>query len=483
MKRAFALALLAAGVAVLLLSPLGQVLRTQQPFSCFGLTFDENFYLHSIHHHAATGELRADWMSKSFEPILTIGPPIAWGAELVHATIGRALRLDWPQSARLFTQITFLLLLIVLSRRVALRSRRGIGVLLFLWIAVTWLRENPLGGYLVYGVLGEMPATLLTWLGFLSLRRKRNALFSGPLLVLAVLAKPSFLPALPAGVLAALSQGFEKGKRAMISILVSSSLAIAWVLRSRGEQFSEYWKVFSGQASSVSPVGGAAETFHYFSGYSWLILSYLIFVLVVGLQAVIVRRRRRALDATDRAALFLFAIGVLYYFVFFRLPQPKHVFVLFQTGALWGAMEFSIFLARKFGPKLDRLLPEQPLRAAFAAVVLVWVLHIPSMNLRIFREAQVEVCPVKQQRELDRRFTALYRSGTSKSEFAELTSPSSSHFLYELGFSPQSARAWSELPRPLPRYIAGDLAAMEPLPRGCRYEWKASEMALAECRR
>ena len=128
------------------------------------------------------------------------------------------------------------------------------------------------------------------------------------------------------------------------------------------------------------------------------------------------------------------------------------------------------------------MLGEGAITAAAAAVCLTWLLIVPGTGRRAFVNAPNNSCPVKEQRHVDRMMSFLVASGQAHpGDIAAVTEFSSSYFMYETPFQPSYYSSWDKTPRPLPKWVAGDLQTISAWPRECAPAWRGSYLMVLKC--
>lgn len=474
--------LLLASLVVVLLSPLAQLLRTQQPWTCFPLTFDESYYLQAIVNYADGRGFRT-YQSKVFDPGLTVGVPMAWGTQWVRSWSGE----DWPQAGRLWVYFTSFLLVGLLAWAAARRSRSVMGGVATAAIFGWALANSPGGAYAVYGILGEIPAALLLWVAYLLLDQQdsRSRFYAGVagiasaiVATWAFVLKVSFFPALPSIVLGsmwvALFHRESRGRRGVflwtvLALAVSVTAVWLWMAWARDESLTQVLRAYVLRLGNVSASEGVHTISRFFPKLSSSHLAIWALALALGF---------RKLRAGERAAWVFTAAGVLYFFVLGRAANDKHWLVFFLSASGLVALRVGGWL----GPWLECIGPRDAALGVLTASVLVWVVNVPPRERRSFSQADAHACPVKEQRAVDRELKSLLQRGElDPMKFAVVAEFSSQFFSYELGWQPKIVSSWRELGTAQPRWVAGDLQTLQPWPSRCAPRWKGSSYALLEC--
>ena len=486
-------ALIAAVVVILSLAPLAQTLRTQQPWNCFQRTVDESVFMQAIYSwHQGTG-FQIPSQGKPFEPNITVGIPMAWGTALVQ----RISHMDWGQAARLWVYLNTALLLLLIIAAVYRRTRSLAAGMFSIAALGICLGHLPAAGYILYGVLGEIPAMVFGFLALLALDRRRPAV-AGILAVVAFACKPTFLFLLPAVCIASL---LIYGRRAAIKTLLVSGagLLLFWsrIASARGESLLEYLRIFRAISSAISLPNQQQSILNYFKFAGEVTTTIVALILILGFSGLILhfegksRKSSKArgkisdefsalpvITAGEAGAWFFLTIAILFYLVKGASPVPKQFTVFYIPAA--------IFLCMRLGAAASRLMArlnlEDSVSLAFVAATLTWVLMVPGFLRREFARSPMDTCPVKEQDYIGDYFVELSKTGNLKqTDVAEVAELSHTYFLYKLPWPITQAGKWSEMGT-RPKYVAGDIKTILPAPPECPVLWKGSMMALVNCK-
>ncbi len=475
---------LSAILILFLLGPLGLLLRTQQPWSCFNLTFDESFYLQGIVNWSQGNGFKLYDMAKEFDPTMSIGHPMAWAISGLHRFAG----LDWPQAGRVWVHLNFYALLILLGVWTWKRSKNSWSVVLALASIGYLFGAHPAGNYLTYGVLGEIPGALIAWVSLLMITTRRYV-WAGPLAILAFFIKPSYIFFIPAVVIASFIWDRKKGLRILGSAALTGLLLLAFICFKRGETPFEYARVFLSGAKRVSEttsLGTELKFFWSLGGAVLLSIFGTVALALAGCRPLFKLKQWKwakgvfstPMGPAELGAWILFAFGLIHYLVFWHAPQPKHWFVFYNLGVAAACIRGSLWL----GPQLAQRLDERVARTVFCAVLLTWLVNVPGRNIRDFKNTPVLGCAVKEQRALESEIIYLKNFGRlSEKNLTVNSDPALRGFLFGLGWNPKAANSWKEMPKPT-HWVAGDIATLYPLHEDCKTYWKGKHAALAICK-
>ncbi|MBY0470293.1 hypothetical protein K2X30_03930 [bacterium] len=476
--------LLSVILVLFFLGPLGLLLRTQNPWTCFPLTFDESFYLQAIVNWSQGNGFRLFDMAKEFEPTVSIGHPMAWAITALHWLTSW----DWPQAGRFWVHLNFYAFLILLGVWTWKRSKNAWSVVLALGSIGYIVGEHPAGTYLIYGVLGEIPGALVGCISLLLLNTRRY-LWAGVVAVLCFFIKPSFAFLIPAVVVAAFVFDRKKGLRVLASTAASGLLLLIFICVKREETPWQYAKVFLNGAMRVSQPTSFFSELQFFWGLGFGILLSIFAAVAVGFAGSRPLLKWKQwkwareiysvpLSPAELGAWILLAVGLIYYIVLRHAPQPKHWFVFYCLAGVFTCVRLSIWL----GLKLSQWLDVRTAQTVFLAVVATWLLNVPGKSWREFKNGSILGCPVKEQRQLESQIQYLEEFGRlSAKNLAVVTDPATSAFLFSLGWNPKSVNSWKELGKP-PHWVAGDIATLFPLHEDCKSFWKGRYAALAICK-
>ena len=459
-------------IAFTMLSPLAQLLRTQNPWKCFQLTYDESYYLQAIVNKDLGKGYRLHDIDKVYYPWITAGFSLDWGTRFVH----KIAPLDWPQAGRVWVQSQFLLLLLLFSFYVYQRTKNLWSVLISLSLYTFILSRYPVTPYLVYGILGEIPGAVFGFTSFWLLS-SRLSFLSGIFALFCFMTKSSYAPMIPLVCVLGFFSGFKKG---FTHLALTGAIVLAWLLfvaTQRGESLSEYIHIFLDHVNTISSPGSLQAVLSFYQNWPFLTKLSFFLILFFGIYKMF----KKSLNLTEMGAFCFFIFGVLYYLILRRNPQLKHGFIFYQFGVLFLALQIGYWA----GPLLTRIFQNKLLNPLLIAMILTWTLNIPGREYKAFTKAPENACPVKEQRLIGRKVLEISKIETlSKQSFVGVTEFSSSFFLYELGWNPVYFPSWSDLPSAIeqrPKWIVGDLVTLIPLPKNCGFEWKGSYLGLVKC--
>lgn len=462
-------------VIVLMLMPLAQLLRTQNPWNCFNFTYDESYFLQTASNWSEGHGYRTHDQLKPFDPLITVGIPMAWGAHAVQSVTG----LDLGHAGRTWVHLCFYLLLSLISVVAYRRSKNWIAPLLTLAIFSLGIRGISYGSYFVYGFLSETPAIVLGTLSLIALDRKRVFL-CGVLAVACFIVKPTFLLLLPAVGLAALISYGKKGL--LTGTAVALSLATYWVTIAeiREQTLVSYLQDYFRTMLQVSLTYPGKSIFSYYEENGWLPSLFTGAVLAFGVFAVLRARKNPKLPTASRmAAFFLVAAGISYYLVTNSRPVEKQ----------WGAVLclaltiFSIHWGSSLATRFQGSISQPVVGAVFLAVMITWLINVPPALRKNFQKIDENACPSKEQRYIGRELRTLVNEKKleSKDLGVLISSPSFNFFLYEVGWNPAYHEQWKDLPLPLPKWVVGQVDRLLPAPEGCSPLWMGSRFGMIQC--
>ena len=487
LKRAFMLPLLLVAV----LSPLAQFLRTQQPWTCFMLTLDESYFVQATRNWTLGNGFKLNGELKPFDPGLSVGLPFAWGLRIFH----KLSHLDWPLAGRFFVHSCFYLFLTSIVFMTWKRSRSFLAALVALALYGFAISHVPFGGYIAFGILGEIPGALFGLAALLALDRKRPV-WAGALASVAFITKPTYLFLIPAVCVVSI---IYFGKRGLLTWITSGSALLAQILflaHARSETVTEYLKAFMHFAQSDSLMNDTQVLLDYFriAGPTVAVLTFVIFFVgIVGLILTVSKKHsvlshalgfdRFSYSASEMGSWLFLVIAILFYLVTQRKPLEKHWLVFYNLAIALFSVRVGIAVAPLVDALSDRvLITEQTSIAVTLGVLLTWLINVPLLNRKNFYNTPVDQCTYKEQRYLDGRLSEMKAKGQITPENLLLVIDLPHYlFLYELGFNPSYKLGWPEDPKTLPRWVVGSLPMTLPAPPQCVSEWKGSGLALFQC--
>ena len=459
----------------LMLIPLAQLLRTQNPWNCFNFTFDESYFLQAASNWSEGKGYRTHDQVKPFEPLITVGIPMAWGASAVQSVT----HLDLGHAARTFVHLCFYFLLILIAGAAYFRTRNWMAPLLALTVFSLGIRGIPYGSYFVYGFLSETPAIILGTFAMLALDRKRTFL-AGLLAVGAFILKPTFLLLLPAIGLASLVAHRKKGLWTGIAIGLGLTGYILYVAGVRSETPLGYIGDFVKTVLQVSLTFPGKTIFSYYEFAGWIPTLLTASVLLSGLFAILrFKMDPKDSNASRLAAGFLVALGIGYYLIKGVKPVEKQ----------WGAILclalsiLAIHLGSGIANRFRGAFSQEVVGTALLALIATWVTNVPTSLRKQFLITDEKACASKEQRHIGRELRALVdqKKLDPKDVGVLISSPSFNLFLYELGWNPKYTEQWKDLGSPFPRFVVGQVDRLLPSPAGCVPEWMGSSFGMLRC--
>lgn len=461
------------------LGPLAAQLRTQNPWNCFQLTLDESYFVQAFVNWDKGQGYKAHEHIKPLDPGISAGLPMAWGTQLIRKTF----HMDWPQAGRLWVYLNYHLILLALVWISVRRSKSWHGAWFALASMGLYMNLVPSGGYLIYGILGEVPGGLIAICALLCLQR--FPAIAGALAIGAFIIKPTYAMLVPAASLAAL---VFHGKRGLRTVLASAFAGLAWLLwvsKQRGETLAEYLAVFRYVANAISLQNESARFWDYYLGAPPLIaltgVAFLYF-MIQGLRSRWGARRlgfgERPLLPEELGAWAAVAVSAVWFLIQQRRPLAKHWFAMTLPAAFFLCVRLSVWAA----PWINRKVPEDLLKPVLVTAVLTWLINVPSMQRQKFIKGPEVGCAVKEQRAVDRYLVEANRSEPVTSEnLAGIVGVPSIWFVYELGINPKYYLDLNEASRPLPKWIVGETSKLVPPPQGCEFGWKGDSFSALKC--
>jgi hypothetical protein len=461
---------------LIVLSPLAHLFRTQQPWNCFPLTWDESYFIQAIHNWAHGNGYRVHNELKPFGPGTTVGLPMAWGTTAIQ----KLFRLDWPQAGRLWVHLNAVILLSAFTWIVSSRAKSALAGLVALALLGLCIDKADSGGYLLYGIFGEFPALLLAFAGMQSLNRKRLAL-AGILAASAYFTKPSFILFLPAVSLAALVFYRAHGLKTAASSLGVLFLGWTGIALQRGESLPEYLGVLFSGSYAIAAAGarhpGFYTLFFCFLGLGFGAIAILFqFGGRLKKTARLLFLDRYPFLPAELAAWIHMGAGALFFLIKGQLPIPKQWFVFYSPVAIFATARLGIWVATRLAkPSWDALL-----KPVFMTAIVIWVLNVPPLLRQSFRRAEITACSVKEQRHVGQVLLDLQNRGELKAGDLIGVAPFPWHFsVYELGWNPIHYTSWPGTV--LPKYVYGDLETTAAAPASCSPIWKGSNLVVLRC--
>jgi hypothetical protein len=460
-------ALLIVALVIAMLIPLGQLLRTQNPWNCFNFTYDESYFLQATANWVDGKGYRTFDQTKPFDPLITVGIPMAWGTRVVRDVT----HLDLGHSARTWVHFCFYLLLGILTAAAYRRTRNWqapIFTLLFFSLAI---RGIPYGSYFVYGYLSEAPAIALGTLALLAL--DRNRFFrAGLFAVAAFILKPTFLLLLPAVSIAAFVADRRRGFLSALATGAGLFLYFYYVAQARDQSIAAYFGDYAKTALRVSLTFPGMTILSYYES------AGVVATLVTALALIGGVWRR---TPSRIAVALLVASGIAYYVIQGVRPVDKQWGAILCLAAAVLAIHLGNWIAARFAGAFS----QERTVAVFLAVVVTWIINVPPMLKKQFTLQEENRCPSKEQRHVGEllRAKSVAENLTRKDIGVLISSPSFHFFIYELGWNPPYDGSWKNLGSPLPKYVAGQIDRLLPAPNGCAPEWLGGSFGVLRCRK
>jgi hypothetical protein len=441
-RRIFAHAFAPALAVILLLDELARFLRTQNPWNCFMMTSDENYFA-QVFINAANGMgfRRAEGV-EAFHPYTTIGPPTGWVGELIHAVTGA----PWAHAFRLGVHALFYTLLIWIGWMAYKRERKlasaVVALAIFSWIYVGF----PQAGYTAYGILGETSGLLSTAFALQAFSKRKLAL-AAVFGVFAFFCKPSYVFLPPALLIAEAVIRPRQSWRFAAYLAVATLCCLGWIAFQRGEGILQYALMYVSESSKLAVDRYPKTIFQIYLGLSWKTWIFTVLMILYIVRAWIRAFRNRAeLDQPDvqfrLAATAFTALGLLLYIVKASNPLPKHWLVVWSPTMLAFALDY----AQPLGRWLERQVNPRSLGAALTAAIVVWISNVPITSSSQYRKKGPQECVFKEQEHINTFFKqSLEKGEIRRDEIQTVVESIEGIFLYELGFIPAESYAWDGL--------------------------------------
>lgn len=467
--------LLIVGTVIALLLPAGVMLRSQNPWNCFPFTFDESYFAEAAYNWSEGRGYRLTEQAKPFDPTITVGIPMAWGATAIHKWSGE----DIAHSGRMFVYFCFVLLFISIAVRSYWREKNWIAVPIALCLFALGASKIPIGNYFVFGFLGEGPALLLGSLAYMAIDRKRYFL-AGVLSVGVFLMKPTFI-FFPAAVgLASLRSSFRSAVFSGAGGLGMLGAAIIYIASARDQSLQGYLIDFYNAARAISENDPTKNIFDLYLELNPLTAIFSVGFIVSGIWALRGKGKLKPNAALD-AAFLLFGINVLYFLISRRQPVEKQwaaIFCLTLAG-------FSVSWANAIARRLYAWIPQDLFRAVTISIMLTYVLAVGQNAHHRFKRLSEHSCNSKEQSAINVKILELIANGEVKK--GNLSVLVEDHplinFLYRIGWQPETGNTWEKLGTPHPEWVAGETSLIFPAPAGCTEYWKGDSFSIAQCAR
>lgn len=460
---------------IALLLPAAHLLKTQTPWTCFAFTFDESVFAQAAANWIDGKGYRISGDALPFEPKITVGLPMAWGAQLFQRVTGG----DVAHSGRVFVYACFLLVLWILGRSAYRRDREWMAVPVAIGIFAFVLSKIPYGGYFAFGFLGEMPAFVFAALTYRALD-ERKFLRAGIYAVGAFALKPTFVFFPIAAVLASLLFAARAGIHAAITATLTTFWIFYGISDARGQPIFKYLEEFYSASNAIAQgtaIGvPSGDLIGFLMAQSDPVKGILGAIMVVGGVGAIRRRRRLA---SVPAAFLVLLFSALYYLGYGKMPVDKQWWAIVAVSALGFAIHWGAEFAHRFAGWTSR----ESMRALVLAVVATWVLSVGTLAYHQYKRIPETACASKEQSTINTRLRALADEGAVKPDslgaWIEKTPYTMS--LYRIGWNPTYYARWQDLGPTLPKWIYGESKNLFPSPTGCRPEFRGETFSLLRC--
>ncbi len=465
---------------VLCLSPLAQLLRTQQPWKCFIFTGDENYYSQAIHHYAQGEGFRIspslptsanDRQNEAlpFDATITIGVPQAWGTIAVAKLTGYPIAV----AGRVFVHLCFWLFLIGLA---IVANRRAKSVTGILPVAIFFGLFFPKlwgGSYVVFGLLGEIPAAL-AMLAALFFAERRVWALAGVFSVLAFILKPTFLFFIPAICIGIFIRDRLKGVYCAMTAFACLLAGLFYVSQTRGESIPAYIEHYLAIGRSIARLSGKSGIWGFFVDY-----PFLVALMVLSFLPLIYAGIRKSLRTSEWTAIAFVAIAVLFFIIDGHRPQAKHFLVFLLPLIAVSSLRIAEWI-RKWS---ETLAPFEPVILGVAlSLIIAWTINVPSIGKKIFENSPRTSCAVHEQIDLMKRVNELVHSNAANRENLFMVSEVHSvNIVYDLAWNPPRYQKVAQVPMRQDRWIYGDRHLLVPATKNCAIDFSTDTYALIHC--
>ncbi len=458
-------------VFIALLLPAADLLKNQNPWSCFNFTLDESFFAQASQNWSeGKGYRMSD--SPPFDPNITAGVPMAWGT----TAVSRIANEDIAHSGRMFIYFCFFALLVTLARTSYERDRNWLAVPLGVWIFTYGLSKIPFGGYFVFGFLGE---GLAFFIGALLYRilDKKMFLIAGVLSVFIFIIKPTFLFLIPAVGLTAVLVSMRSAIFAGLGIGVTLLANTFWIASERGETVLGYLDGFLKASTRIAQDTAPGTLLAYYSGKEMIPLFLSGLFLFIGGAGFLFRRRKA--PTSQITAFLFFIISVAYFLILGKTPVGKQwsailVFTLIGFAPYWGAL-----IARRFAGWF----PKETLATATIAIMATWTLAVSQNAHHEFKRKKETDCPSKEQSAINRELRTLTEQGKATAENTQVLREFYPYtmMIYKAGFNPPYIEKRSEIKEKSLKWLVGETKLLYPEPKGCENYWRGSTFSMLKC--
>jgi len=457
-------------MVIALLLPAGQLLKNQNPWNCFNFTEDESFFSQASQNWSEGKGYRMH-QTLPFDPTITAGIPMAWGASAFQKLTGE----DIAHSGRVFVYFCFIFLLFLIARSSYYWDRNWLAVPLGLWIFSYGLSKTPFGGYMTFGFLGETPALLAGALLYRALDRK-HFLISGILAVAVFIIKPTFVFLLPAVGIAALLASGRATFWAGLGMVASLGGYFYFVSVERNQTLFSFIDLFFQESNRIANVMPPGSFLDFSKGIDPTPAVYSVLFLAFGAFGMVFNRKK--VPASQTTAFILFVFSCIYFFGMGKLPVTKQWSAILALCLLGFAPYWSANIANRF----SGWIPKEMLAATTIAVVLTWGFSVGQLAHHQFKRTPESACPSKEQSAINREFRALVDKGEAKQENTVVVREfiPYSGMIYRAGFNPTYVTKLDPKTKP-PKWVIGETKLLFPEPKGCEKYWRAGTFSMLKC--
>lgn len=391
-------------LVLLLLSGLGRLLRTQQPFSCFAPTYDENVHIEAVSHMIRSGKLtdyRMEQSEKPFDPVLSTGYPFALAGVALHQVTKRILphaplEEQVTVALRLATYLSFCFFIIALLRLSGSFQWQVANpwiplVTLSLFISI-WT-SFPSAAYSVYGAFGESMSL------FFAARAVRNWSLgrfkrSAVTCFLAIAVKPTLILLAPALALGAFTQ-----KRRLHVFTVFSAIVGFLLLAKLALEASARGMTLNEHVSSIRAFAQAVALSSQVRLGTWFgDLEPMLRWTIVGTFAAVFAPIGFASSESARnqiaTARTLLILSLALYVLNETSPNGKHLLCLISIPLWVGTSRVIHWLGWPLRA-LESLQHSDVTRAIIVTFAVAWFANVFGILMRSYKDADPVTCDAK----------------------------------------------------------------------------------------
>ena len=438
-KRVFWHALAPALAVIIMLDELARFLRTQNPWNCFMMTLDENYFA-QVFINAANGlGFRRAANMEAYSPYTTAGPFTGWLGDIIHAWTGT----PWAYAFRLGVHALFYTLILWIGWA-AYRRERKIASVLFAWMIFSWCYAGfPQAGYTAYGILGEAAGLLFAALSLQAFSSRKLA-WAAALGVFAFFSKPSYVFLPPALMIAEVVIRPRSSWRLMGYLAAMTLLCLSWIAYQRGETVLQYAGMYLSESSKLAVDRYPRTILETYRDLGWKTWAFtFLMLLYIGKTWIRAFRAREELGESAArfrlAATAFTALGLSLYIVRASNPLPKHWLVVWSPTMLAFALDY----AQPLGRWLERHLNPRSLGAAMTAGMIVWVSNVPVTLSMQYKKKSPQECVFKEQEYINTFFRdGLEKGEIQRDEVKVVVDSIEGLFLYNVGYIPWEAYRW-----------------------------------------